>query len=256
MAANVEFDSFSLQRDEIVTTEIVDLQAPDRTLNIGKRGRDDFSVFTSEYFDSKSIQVSGYLVTTTESGLRGLVDDFKQAMSRTQKDLDITRNDGVTRRYTGTSASIEVLQENIETTRARFTVGFRLPDPFGEDTTSQSGSFITSTAITNTEITISGTYPARPTIRLDLLSGSLGSLFLENTTLSGRLSIFHSVPAGGDLTINANTFAVTSSGNQVDYTGVFPLFRTYQEGINNLQTSISGSGFNALMTVDYTNKYL
>lgn len=257
MATQITFDGVSFQRDEIITTAIYDLQAPDRTLNIGKHARDDKSSFISEYFDQKRIQIEGYLTTTTTSGIRGLIDDFKQVCSRIEKQLDISR-DGETRRYTATARTPNIVMERSETTQARFDVEFVLSDPFGYATTSLSGMRSQTLNMETQFLTISGTFPAEPTFIIDVLSGSVGSFRIENTTISGELLIAptSAVNAGSSITIDTNQFTATVDGVEQNTAGVFPIFRTQQEGNNTLLTTISGNGFEVMITTLYTPKYL
>lgn len=258
MATNITFDGFDLQREEIVTTDIVDLQAPDRTLNIGKRGRDDFSTFVSEFYDGKIIRIEGYLTTTTASGLIGLRDNFQQVMSRKQKELDITRDGEDTRRYTATASNVDVRMERAETTQARFVVDFRLSNPFACATTSVSGSRTQTSMFETQTLTISGTYPARPVIRLDILSGTVGQFRVENTTVSGRLTATPTTVAssGQDITIDTDAFTVSFDGTLIDSQGVFPKFIPKDESTNSLVTTISGHNYTALVTIDYTPKFI
>jgi len=258
MATHITFDGFDLQRDEIVTTDIVDLQAPDRTLNIGKRGRDDFSTFVSEFYDGKVIRIQGYLTTTTSSGLLGLRDNLHQVLSRTQKQLDITRDGEDTRRFTATASNVDVRMENAETTQARFTADFRLSDPFGSATTSVSGSRTQTSMFETQVLTISGTYPGRPVIRLDVISGAVGQFRIENTTISGRLTVTPTtvVSSGQDITIDTDAFTVTFDGTTIDSSGVFPRFLARMEGTNTFITTISGHNYEGTITTEYTPKFI
>lgn len=258
MATQITFDEVSLQRDEIVTTNITDLQAPDRTLNIGKRGRDDFSTFISEFYDSKTIQVEGYLITTTASGLLGLEDSFKQLCSRTQKNLDITREDGEARRYVATAQSVDISMDRADTTQAKFSVNFRLSDPFASAVTSISGSWTQSSMFSTNFLTISGTYPARPQVRLDVLSGEVGEFRIENTTISGQLTATPLTPlaAGESMFIDMSQFIAMYDDVEMETSGVFPKFRVQAEGLNTFVTTISGNSFSALLTTEYTPKYI
>lgn len=258
MATNITFDGFDLQREEIVTTDIVDLQAPDRTLNIGKRGRDDFSTFVSEFYDGKVIRIEGYLTTTTASGLLGLRDNFQQVMSRKQKELDITRDGEDTRRYTATASNVDVRMERAETTQARFVVDFRLSNPFGCATTSVSGSRTQNSMFETQFITISGTYPARPTIVMDVTSGAVGDLRIENTTISGQLLIAPTtvVSGGESVVVDLESFSATINGTEIGTAGVFPRFLPQAEGNNAVLTTVSGHNFEVVFTTEYTPKYI
>lgn len=243
MSDTVVFDGYSLDTSERITESLTTRSAPKRLVERARLAAKDGTKVVSALDDEKIITWRGFLKTTTASGLRGLIDEVKQALTKTEKTLAVTEAD-VTREYVCSLVDeIEIGQEHYEITAAPIEVQFLAADPYCYDQayTTWSGTSISGTSWTQS-LTLSGSAAPAPRLTVDVsISGAVTEIKLTNN--DEWLSV--SRPTGqygfGDnaqLIIDCQAQTVTLSGVNVTFSGVLPSFTP---GLNVLKLGFAHS---------------
>jgi len=214
-----------------------------------------------EHYTSRTITVSGWLISDTGSNLKTLVDTFKSYFNDSEGNLDIETYGGSTvyRRHIATLQNLEIPEEHWMVTQLPFTLTF-MCQPFSMATSTttvnlNSGNPITSSPY-NEGISISGTYNTKPVITITVNSEtSMTVLKLDNTTTGDWIQITPSggFSAGDVLEIDCENETIELNSSSIDFTGVFPVF---ESGTNNLTLTITASAFNLDASIVYYPNYL
>lgn len=138
MDGSISFDSNSLQTYDRETgvgiiTDNIDLDSlPTKSLNLMGLAHANRSTIPFINYPSKTIPITGTVISDTPSNLSALLDTFRSYFNGQDKNLDIGYK-GSTRRYTATVNSLDItLSSNKK--YAKFALGFICTLPFGVDT--------------------------------------------------------------------------------------------------------------------------
>lgn len=145
---SVTFDSNSLQTANIITEKIDWQSMPAKTINMAALAHGNRSVIPYVDYPNRSVVISGTIIGTSQTDVDTRVDNFKLAISGSNKNLDID-NGTTVRRYIATVSNVSIDRPG-GLTYALFTVTFTCTYPFGYNTA-------TSTLL-NTSGNTSGSY--------------------------------------------------------------------------------------------------
>lgn len=228
MATDITFNSYDLQSTTVITSDIDDSAAAQRSLGVYTKVRRGGGVITDDTYLTKIIAVKGKIVGTSVTNLEGLIDDFQAAMAVQEKNLDIDYEGG-TRRWIATPQSHVVSRPVRAANWANFEIDFVVTE-FGKNTSATT--LVNNVSITsgssNQSITIDGSAPEQYlliTVEVNSLTGSsVNSLTLKNNETSQGVTITRAWAANDTLLIDVAAQTVTVEGVAVDYTGIFPIF--------------------------------
>jgi len=195
----------------------------------------------------------GVIQGSSESDLEDRIDDFKQLLSKKEKNLDIAYISG-TRRYKASVSKIQIERDYYNLTFAPFRVDFVVSDPpFGTalDTTTIDFGYTQYTIGTwAIEAQYSGTRRPMPIVKVTINSeDNLTQINFTNVNTNQEIKVQRAYTAGEVLTIDTSAYTVDVDGTAVDYEGVFPEF---VQGGNNMKLSFVGSNWNvSVKTIFY-----
>ena len=272
-AQNLKFNDQSLQSSEILTRDIGYNSLPTKEINI-KPGiiRDGFDVIDVRYAE-KIITISGWLISSSGSGLKDLIDDFKNYLRPQEGNLDIQTYVGSSDyiRWIATTRSIEIPEEHWQVTQKPFIVEF-LCQPFGKKTSAEATITLGTGKDADFSYTIPkasyvGNYKAKPTITFTVNNGNdLDSIKLENENNDdwmavSKLALDTDVFIDGDiLEINSEDETVRIYRSEVwtavDFTGIFPRLKPNSDNKLDITLGTSGGEVDVDATLVYTANYL
>lgn len=220
--------------------------------------RDSFDIVDVRY-SRKIITVTGWLISDSVANLRTLRDNFMNNLRPSEGDLTIDYGLS-TLVYKATVQSIDVPEEFWHITQLPFTITF-LCEPFGKDALLSPAAWTTiGTGATTRGACITGTYKAKPTITITVVTETDMTIFKwDNVTTGDWIQV---EPSGGFnngdiLVINCEneTVQLTRTGTTTDhdFTGVFPLFNPR---INNITLTITATNCNVTVSYTYKPTYL
>lgn len=235
----------------ILTRDILYRQMGDKNIILREDTiRDSFDVVNVHY-SRKMIIVRGWLISDSQANLRTLRDNFMNNLRPNEGDLEIDYGSG-TIIYKASVQSIMAPEEHWNITQIPFEIEF-LCEPFGKGTLLSPAAWTTvGPGATNKTPSITGTYKAKPTITITVVSETNMTIFKwDNTSIGDWIQVEPSggFSAGNVIVINCENETVTLGGSDEDFTGVFPLF---DPGTNNITLTITADACN--VTVDYTYK--
>lgn len=216
--------------------------------------RDSFDIVDVRY-SRKIITVTGWLISDSVANLRTLRDNFMNNLRPSEGDLMINDGSGDLV-YKATVQSIAVPEEHWMINQLPWTCEF-LCEPFGKTALLSPAAWTTiGTGATTKYPSITGTYKAKPTITVTVVTEDTMTIFKwDNVTTGDWIQV---EPTGGFanddiLVINCEneTVKLTRGVNtdDQDFTGVFPLF---DPGTNKI--TITNTATNCNVTVSYTYK--
>ncbi len=216
--------------------------------------RDSFDIVDVKY-SRKIITVTGWLISDSSANLRTLRDNFMHHLRPSEGDLTIDYGSS-TLVYKATVQAIDVPEEFWHITQLPFTATF-LCEPFGKAALLSPTAWTTiGTGATNRSACITGTYKAKPTITITVVTETdMTILRWDNVTIGDWIQV---EPSGGFnngdiLVINCENETVTLNGTDQDFTGVFPLFNPR---INNITLTITSTNCNLTASYTYYPTYL
>lgn len=236
MDGSISFDSNSLQTFSATTrtgiiTDTIDADSPGtKNLSIYALANANNSAIPGGETPSKTINISGTVVSDTPANLAVLLDTFRGYFNSYKKNLDIGYN-GAIRRYTATPTE-PVITLSANKKYASFTMSFICTPPYGTDTTTTtalSATGRTSSSYTDSH-TFVGSAPGQlPIITITLTAvSSTGSqqLLWGNGDTGQTIALTRTSWTTGDVIIIdcRNGGSVTVNGSPSDFSGVFPEF--------------------------------
>ena len=249
-------DSASAQ---ILTRDILFESIPNKSFSLSQDSiRDGFSVVDSLY-TQKMITLRGWLISDTPANFRTHLDTVKGYIRPNEKNLDIETygGSGEYRRYVCSCENFSVESEHWMTTQFPYEAIFLCqPEGTATSTTSvdlNSGGAISSSPY-NEQVSITGTYKAKPTITITINSETDMTVFKwDNTTVGDWIQVATAFSAADVLVINCEDETVKLNGSSIDFTGVFPHF---EPGNNNLTLTVTATAFNMDVSFAYYPTYL
>lgn len=254
---NLEFNGYSLQTDDVISSQIEAFSMPSRELVTYKIPRADGEGLNGDYFRGRRIKVSGIIERATNALLETELDTFKQAMVASEGNLDLKVNDEV-RRIKATVENPEAMfakREGYHISFTPFEMSFLALEPMWHSLDYQSETYEDVTSLVYpAEIEVSGSYKAQPVIIIILQTAtSVTAINFENTMNGDAIEITAAFAADDVLIIDSEEKSVTLNGVEVDYDGVFPELVI---GTNEFEFTVAGSAVQYTATVKYRKTYL
>lgn len=256
-ATSITFDNFSIQDSTYKTENIQYRHLANKTIDSKPIPRRGGFVIVDTLYTQKEISINGWILTDSVAALRTAVDDLKRALVPQEKNLDIEYGSDLIR-YTATVSAISVNEEHHNITRIPFEIKF-LAMPWGTDTGSTINTKTIASSPYNNNINITGSYGPFPVLKWTVSgipSTEISKIKFENTTTDTYIEVSGlSLSADGNyLEIDVkNMTATEGASTNVDFDGVFPKFNT---STNSYSTTVSGSGYSLVQTIEYYPTYL
>lgn len=234
----MNYGSLNLQDSVIITESVQYRSMANRIVNLVEVSRRPGSKFLSTEFSSKTISMSGHIISPTASGLLGLVDNIHRYLALTEQSLVIT--DG--RAYTATCSKIEIPELKYTQSVVPFSFEFITASPFSVASLRTSGFTLVSGVYTlDITTTISGSAFAEPSVRFNTLSGAGDSgvtMFKVTQNTNGDfVTVSGTFSRSVETVFNNQDATVTVSGLLNDYTGGFSRWGV---GSNSITVTVSG----------------
>lgn len=249
---DIAYNSVDIQTDNIFVEKVSHNSIPDKDISIHKLARRNKSIITDVRQQTRTITIRGQIIGSSLSDRDQRVDDFARDMSPSAEyaNLDIAYISG-TRRYVATVQSLSI-EHTDALFSAKFTIQFVCAQPFGVATSSNTlvnGATITASP-SNQSLTILGNSNEQflnISYTLNSFTGTANeTITLKNNTTSQQITITRTWVAGEVLTIDVDNQTVKVDGVEVDYGGVFPIFKP---GSHTLVVSDNWSARNVTFTV-------
>ena len=254
----ISYNGNSLQSANIVTQTIDHESIDGKQLDMQGLASRDGAKLLSAKFTPRVIRMRGYIKYSTQALMEAGIDNFKEILNATTKNLDIGYAGG-TRRYVCDMARITLLREHFNITFAEWEVEFVCAKtPFGKtlDTTSSEHT-ITSLGTYAGSFVALGTYKPKPKIVITFQEcDSITKIRLRNTTTGDWIDVDNNsgYNANDVIIIDCDQSTITLNDVAWDYTGFFPQFMA--EG-NDLRIAFSpGIHYKATVVIIYYPLYL
>lgn len=252
MSKAISFDGTSIQTNNIKIREVLCESVDHRNLNIQSFGARDGGKLVADIYEPRVIRISGVIQNTSESNLENAIDNFKELLSRKEKNLDVAYISG-TRRFKASAQRITIERDYYNLTFAPFSVDFVVSDPpFGTnlDTTTIDFGYTQYTIGTwAIETQMSGTRRPMPIIQCTINSETnLTQINFTNVNTNETIKVPREYTAAEVLTIDTSAYTVDVDGTAVDYEGIFPEF---VQGGNNMKVSFVGDNWNVSVKLIY-----
>jgi predicted phage tail component-like protein len=226
---SIQFDGTELMNASYTPRFAKHESSPDRDIEILELARDDGGILVSEKYKPKIITIQGILKASTRNGLDNLIDDFKELLSRKNKNLDIEHN-GATRRYVAWAQKITIDRDYYHNLFVPYSVEFIVPEGVGKDTELTAGLHNVDADPTYAgSVQLLGSAVPKPKITLTIGSGwsDADGIQFENTDTNEILTINRSAGfTGADvLEIDCDEKTVELNNVEIPFVGVFPSFQ-------------------------------
>lgn len=246
MSQSIKFDNVELMNASYTPKAVRHDSSPVREMEILELAREDGGVLVSERFRPKVIEIEGTLKASSRSALDSLIDDFKELLSRKNKNLDISYG-GSTRRYIAYAEEIRINRDYYHNLFVPYYVRFIVPSGIGKDTTETAAlDGVDADPPYTGNVSFEGSAEPKPKITLTIGSGwyyAKGIQF-ENTTRSEKCIItlrkYGYFSDGDILIIDCDEKKVTLkkymyyywTDEEIEFYGVIPSF---QIGSNDIE---------------------
>jgi hypothetical protein len=235
------FDSHDLQTETIITNNISHEGIPEKNAVLYQLAHANKSVIPFISYPCKKITIEGTIVAASITALDTALDTFRGYFNGKNKNLDIGYN-GSTRRYTATLNNISIERPG-GLAFAYFSLEFICTIPFGFDTTNTTAVNTTG----NTAATYSPTYtflgsaPLQSPVITVTFSAMSGNAAAQSVTIgnqdTGQSIVVNRIWATTDvLIIDTVNETVKVNGNEVEFTGAFPVFEPVASTITYVDT--------------------
>lgn len=242
--SSVKYDTVELVNATYIPRYAKHENAPERIINSIKLARQDGAVIVDDTFEVKYIDIQGILKADTQELLDTAIDNFKELISRVDKNLDIEWGGG-TRRYVCRSISHNFNRDFYNLAHCPYTVRFLVPSGLGTDISATTALNDTGIVDNETQNVVSflGSYKAKPVHKITITTrDNADVLKVENEDSDEYMEIRLDGFVDNDyVEIDEENLTVKKNGiDNVDYIGKFP---SVEIGSNNLKLTISGNGF-------------
>jgi hypothetical protein len=257
------FNGYSLQPGDssLVTETIESDSAPTRETPSFNTPRYDGGSFLGDYFRQRRVRARGIISAATSALLEVALDEFKQAMTAREGNLDRKQpGTGDVRRIRATLVNTENIfarREGFHITFCPFDLEFLSLEPMWHDIDYTSLTFESVDLAPGYGIAAEnvGTYKTQPVIVLIVESATAATgLAFSNTTTDEEISASGLTIAAGDIiVIDSEAKSFTLNGVEVDYDGAFPELAS---GDNVLSLTATATALVTTATLKYKNAYL
>lgn len=254
----VAYSGTSLQTSTLITQEIEHESVDGKQLDIQKLSSRDGGKLLGVSFSPRVIKLRGYIKSTTQALLETAIDDFKELLNGTTKNLDISYAGG-TRRYVCDMAGISLIRKYFNVTFAEWEATFVCAKtPFGRTTDTTSSEYTINSIGTYAGSYVAlGNYRPKPRIVIRFIQCAVVTVVKVNNTTSGdwiKVTKPTEFSAGDVVIIDCDQYTCTINGVATDYDGFFPLFNP--KG-NDLRISFGkGIKYKATVQIIYYPTYL
>lgn len=220
--ANPTFDSFSLQDDTYITSNVKHHIRAKRNIQTTPITRRSQRKFVNEQLQEKVITVKGHIITSTVDAMQTAIDNMFRYTSGVEKTLTIESG----RDYKATAEKVDVEDRNFTKTMAPFEIDFISAKPYSEGTETPI-SFVVISGLFSYSLstTISGTFLNRPVFTFTLPSGTgtspINIIKVLNFETANEITVSGTFTAESDVVLNYDDYSVTVGGTETDYTGQF-----------------------------------
>lgn len=254
---DLEFNGYSLQDSDHVSSVIEAFSTPSRELVTFKIPRGDGGGWNGDYFRERRVKVSGIIEKVSNALLETEIDTFKQKMCASQANLDLKVN-GEVRRIVATLEDPESMFKRREGYHISFTpydMTFLALEPMWHSVDYETETYEDIALLTYPdEVEVTGSYKAQPVIIVILQAAtSITAIAFENNTNGDAIEVTRAFAAGDVLVIDSEEKSVTVNGTEVDYDGIFP---ELDIGVNEFEITADGSAIEYTATVKYRKTYL
>lgn len=224
----ISYNGTSLQSTTIITQEIEHESVDGKALDLQKLAARDGGKLLAANFNPRVIRIRGYIKSTTQALLETAIDDLKETLNATTKNLDIGYAGG-TRRYVCDMASVTLLRMHFNITFADFEVSFVCAKtPFGKplDTTSAAYTINSIGTYAGSFVAL-GNYKPKPLVQITFTEvAGVDKIRLRNISTGDWIEVNN---ASGFINndvieIDCDQYTVTVNGVAWDYSGFFPQF--------------------------------
>ncbi|MFZ3032264.1 MAG: hypothetical protein WA082_04465 [Candidatus Moraniibacteriota bacterium] len=223
-------------------------------INLQKIARTNRSILLKKGYGIKTIKVTVIVEDSTVAAMDSRMDDFKETIESSEKNLDVEYAGG-TRRYVATGYI-----ENIDrrTRWARVQLRLECYRAFGEDTAETTESFAAKTTSPYTDdIEIAGNAPATPdiTITINSFTGAADRFMqIKNTVTGEYIKVTKNDWVASDIIqIYTAQAIVTVNGNITQYLGIMPV---WNPGDNDWEYTDDFTARNVDIDFAYKKKWL
>ena len=247
---SVKFDSVELISSTYNVSRVLDNTTPERKINTIETEGVDGAVIVSDRFGSKTIEIKGILVGTSESDLQDKIDTANELFSRKGVNLDIIPDSGSTRRYVvRLIGAVEYNRDFYNIDYVPFRLKLFVFDGVGKDTS-------TTTALSNLNTTLerdpasgsdtinfAGSADPKPEITFTLDTIGKLDLITINDDDSGEemsIEIDGDYSASDEIVVDLENQTVKKDGVDVPFLGNIP---TFLKGDNDLHVTYQGATY-------------
>ncbi len=233
---SIQFDGTELMNATYTPRFAKHESSPERQIEIMELAREDGGILVSEKYKPKIIEISGILKASSRSALDTLIDNFKELLSRKNKNLDI-EHAGTTRRYVAYASKIEIDRDHYHNLFVPYLVEFIVPEGVGKDTSlTAAKDAVDADPPYSGSVSFGGSAVPKPIITLTFGSGwsNAKGIQFENTDTDEKMVITYSEGfSNGDiLEIDCDNKTVKLNDEEIEFYGVFPSF---QIGANQIE---------------------
>lgn len=206
---------------------------PKRNIKTEYLARNDGEKIMRAFYGSRTIEILGHIYAPDRATLETARDALMAYLIIPNSALVVDY--GVSSRLFNCTVDNTIFTE-VTAGFTQFTISFVCSDPFGYDTATSSISFTSpiTTASSDQNITLGGSWLAEPIITLTLSSGTgltNKTINVTNTATGEFIGVQRTWVAGDILQINSSTKVVTVNSVSVDYNGVFPKWQPIVPGV-------------------------
>jgi len=256
-SANIEFNGYSLQSTNIVTSNLYRDHAPRRNLKSVVKPRTHGKTILNDTQEYKIIKLDGMIKADTACELDTLIDTIKKNLIGPNGNLDIKNTCDVTKRYIATLINGDTMfkRPGNYITICPFTFRFACYDPFAKSINYISSSLFGETSLSKSEtVSVDGSFEAEAVLVFIINSATaVSKITFTNDTRSEAIEIEQTFTASDILIIDGENKQVTLNGSEIDYNGVFPVFDV---GSNSYTIDVIGTAIDYDVTLKNKTTYL
>lgn len=223
----ITFAGVDLSSGQFTVTETDAFSAPDKTTKIIELARRDGSVQVFEKFNSRTIEVAGYVKAPSGLELRAAMDQLKRLLLSPKSSLTLTE-DGYPMTWDQTKMrGLKIARDRNQVTYGTWSAEFFSQQPFGVDGVSDTWFNQSYTGPTQSvAFNVNGTYPGYPIIDITITSinpnDSETTIVFGNPATSQMLEITRIFKNGDIISVDTLNRRVFIGTELISPDGQFP----------------------------------
>lgn len=229
MVTAISYDGFDLNNSTYRSIDLNPMGSPDKDTTMLRLARADGSLRVFQSYDSKTLTLTGRIISDTKVNLELAIDALKMQMRRESGNLQYDWGNGV-RIHKCTAKKVSCDKGPGELSTAPFQIVFECESPFATDGVTDTivNNQNISASPTNFNIAINGTYDARPVLTFSIVAinptVTASQITIGNATNSQYLTVEDIFTAGDVLVIDCDNSRVFHNGIFIKSIGQFPYF--------------------------------